>query len=94
MTGAVFTINGVSVKADDLLANASSATNQANVTQFKAALDLYYVDHSSYPDVTSGAEMINVLKDENYISENAPVNPDIFDYQVKNDGQNYSLETK
>jgi len=94
LIGMTLTIKGVAVKADDLLASASSATNQANMYQFRTALDLYYIDHNSYPNVSSGSAMINELKDGNYIRENSPLNSDSFKYQVKDNGQDYSLEIK
>jgi len=92
LVGMTLTINGVTVKADDLIASATSAAGYANVSQFRTALDLYFIDHGNYPEVAGAFEMINVLKNENYIRENAPVNADQFIYQVKDNGQDYSLE--
>ena len=86
-----FAINGIAVKGADLLAGASLAVGQTNIQQFRTALDLYYIDHNRYPDAESGSDMITILERENYIRENNPINKDQFDYQVKDDGQNYSL---
>lgn len=94
LIGITFAINGVTVKADDLLASASSAANKANIYQFRTALDLYYIDHNNYPDVANADEMINILKSENYIIDNSPVKPESFNYQSENNGQNYLLELK
>ena len=92
LIGTVLMINGVAVKAEDILASASSATDQANLYQFRTALDLYYVDHNSYPDVVGGAALLDALKNGNYIRENAPPNLNNFSYQADNNGQNYLLE--
>lgn len=92
LVGMTLTINGVAVKATDLVASASSAAGQANISQFRTALDLYYLDNGSYPDVSGGTAMINALETGNYIRENAPLNPDEFNYQATDNGQNYSLE--
>ena len=94
LVGITMTINGVAVKAEDLLASASSATNQANMYQFRTALDLYYLDHNSYPNVIGGDSLLSTLKDEKYIRENKPLDPESFDYQVKDNGQDYLLEIK
>jgi len=94
LIGITLAINGVTVKADDLLASASSAVNDANFYQFRTALDLYYIDHGNYPNINGGSALIDVLKNENYIKENKPINSDSFNYQVKNDGQDYLLEIK
>jgi hypothetical protein len=94
LIGITFAINGVTVKADDLLASASSAANRANIYQFRTALDLYYIDHNNYPDVANANEMINILKSENYIIDNSPVKPESFNYQAVNNGQNYLLQLK
>ena len=92
LAGPVLTIHGVTIKTTDLLASATSAAGQANISQFRTALDLYFIDHGNYPEVSGGAAMINTLESENYIRENAPLNTNEFNYQAENNGQNYSLE--
>jgi len=92
--GIILTVNGTAVKANDLLASASSAVIEANISQFRTALDLYYIDHGVYPEVSGGAAMIDALKSGNYIRENAPLKSDEFNYQIKDNGQNYLLELK
>ena len=94
LVGMTLTINGVVTKADDILSSASLAVNRVNINQFRTALELYYLDHNSYPDVVGGAAMFNALKRENYIEENAPIDPDEFNYQANNNGQDYLLELK
>ena len=85
------TINGITVKAGDLLASASMAVAQTNVQQFKTALTLYYVDHGRYPEAEGSADMITTLESENYITENAPIDKSKFDYKVSENGQDYTL---
>ncbi len=94
LVGTTLTVNGMVVKADDILASANLAVGQVNIHQFETALELYYLNHNSYPDVTGGAALIDELKREDYIRENRLVNVDDFNYQVKEDGQDYSLELK
>jgi|SRR3989339_101614 len=91
LVGVTLTANGMIVRADDILANTKSVVGRANIHQFQTALDLYYLDHDSYPDVSGSDAMIKLLIKENYIKENAPVNTSEFSYQVKDSGQDYSL---
>ena len=94
LVSATLTVNGVVVNATDVLAEANLAAGQANISQFRTALDLYYIDHGKYPEVYGGADMIDVLEKEKYIRENGPLSADIFNYQAKDNGQDYLLELK
>jgi hypothetical protein len=94
LVGVTLTVNGVAVNATDVLAEANLAAGQANISQFRTALDLYYIDHGQYPEVYGGADMIDILENEKYIRENGPLNADVFDYQAKDNGQDYLLEFK
>jgi len=94
LAGVTLTVNGFAVNANDILAEANLAAGQANISQFRTALDLYYIDHGKYPEVYGGADMIDILEKEKYIRENGPLNADKFDYQAKNSGQDYLLELK
>jgi hypothetical protein len=94
LVGVTFTVNGAVVNANDMIADAFLAAGSANISQFRTALDLYYIDHGKYPEVYGGANMIDILKSENYIRENGPLNVDNFDYQVEDNGQDYLLELK
>ena len=88
--GSVFVINGVILKADDIIASATSAVNGANVHQFATVLELYYSDHESYPTVSGGEALVNLLEEEQYI-RNRPLDPAVFTYESKNGGQEYLL---
>lgn len=94
LVGVTFTVNGIAVNANDMLADAFAAAGSANISQFRTALDLYYIDHGKYPEVYGGADMIDILEKEKYIRENGPLNADNFDYQIKDNGQDYLLEFK
>lgn len=83
-------VNGVLLKADDMIASATSAANTANVHQFATALELYYSDHNSYPHVTGGSAMIDELYDEGYV-RSKPLDSTVFEYSPKAGGQDYSL---
>jgi len=94
LAGVTLTVNGFTVNATDILAEANLSAGQANISQFRTALDLYCIDHGQYPKVYGGADMIDILESEKYIRENGPLNADIFDYQVIDNGQDYLLELK
>ena len=83
-------VNGVLLKADDIIASATSAANTANVHQFATVLELYYSDHNSYPQVTGGPAMIDELYDEGYL-RSKPLDSTVFEYSSKEGGQDYSL---
>ncbi len=91
LIGTVITVNGVVVKSDDLIASAQTAVNGANFHQIVTILELYYSDHNSYPDVSGGEALIDLFEKEGYI-RNRPIDPNVFDYQSKNGGQDYALK--
>jgi len=81
------------LEVDDILANALSVANSANVHQFATALELYYSDYNHYPLTQSGSEMISLLYNENYI-KSLPPDKSAFDYQSIANGQDYELRLK
>lgn len=90
LIGGTIMVNGVLLKADDIIASATSAANTANVHQFATVLELYYSDHNSYPQVTGGPAMIDELYDEGYL-RSKPLDSTVFEYSSKEGGQDYSL---
>lgn len=90
LIGGTIMVNGVLLKADDIIASATSAANTANVHQFATVLELYYSDHNSYPQVTGGPAMIDELYDEGYL-RSKPLDSTVFEYSAKAGGQDYSL---
>ncbi len=90
LIGTVITVNGVVLKSGDMIAAAQAAVGQENVHQIANALEFYYFDRNSYPTVEGGTALINLLYDEGYI-RTKPLNPETFNYEPKNNGQDYSL---
>mgnify|MGYP001576297940 CR=1 FL=1 len=93
LIGGTIMVNGVLLKADDIIASATSAANTANVHQFATVLELYYSDHNSYPQVTGGPAMIDELYDEGYL-RSKPLDSTVFEYSSKEGGQDYSLSVQ
>jgi hypothetical protein len=89
--GSVLVMGGVSVRSKDVIADASSAVNQANIHQLATVVELYYSDHGSYPNVSGGKELIDLLEREEYI-RNRPLDPEVFTYEPKNNAQDFTLK--
>jgi len=89
-TGAIM-INGVAMSAPDILDSAKDAANSANIHQLSTALELYSLDHNAYPLSSNGTQMVNTLYAEGYM-QNKPLDPSVFQYQVKNGGSEYTLK--
>ena len=93
LIGSVITIGTVSMKAEDIVHSAQSATNSANLHQIATVLEIYYSDHQSYPSAHNGQELIDELEKGEYI-RTRPVDPSIFNYAPEDNGQDYSLAIK
>ena len=89
--GTVFTVNGIAIHADDITNQAKSAVNGANIHQLATAVEVYYSDHNSYPNVSGGEALIEELESEGYI-RNRPIDPNVFKYESEMNGQDYSLK--
>lgn len=90
---ATVAINGMTMNASDILDSAQAATNGANVHQLSIALEMYSLDHNTYPEVNDGSQMINILFNEGYI-KSKPTNPAAFAYHSKANGGDYTLKLK
>ena len=90
LVGTVFVVNGLTANTDKILSDAKNAVNQANVHQFATVLEIYYLDHNEYPDVRGGEALVELLSRDNYIM-NRPLDPSVFDYEPKNNAQDYTL---
>jgi len=88
--GSVLLINSVLVHTDDIINQAKASVNGANVHQLATVMELYYSDHNTYPNVSGGQALIETLDKEGYI-RNRPLDPNVFKYEPKSDGQDYSL---
>ena len=89
--GTVITVNGIAIHADDILNQAKSAVNGANVHQLATVMEIYYSDHNSYPKVSGGEALIETLESEVYI-QNRPLDPNVFKYESEKNGQDYLLK--
>src|SRR3989338_344015 len=89
--GSFIVINGVLVHTDDIVNQAKASVNGANVHQLATVIELYYSDHDSYPNVSGGEALIETLESEGYI-RNRPLDPKVFQYEPKRNGQDYSLK--
>ena len=90
LLGSVLLVNGVLVNTDDVINQAKASVNGANVHQLATVMEIYYMDHDTYPKVSGGEALINTLESEGYI-RNRPLDPKVFAYESKANGQDYSL---
>lgn len=90
LAGAVITVNGFVMKTEDVFDAAHASVNQANVHQIATVLELYYLDHDQYPEVSGGTELVDLLQDESYI-KNRPIDPSVFEYESIRNGHDYKL---
>ncbi len=91
--GAAVMINGSLLKVDDLKASAREAVNLLSREQLTVSLELYYLDQGVYPEVYSGGDLIDVLKNDGYIY-GRPLDPNVFLYEPGENGQSYKLTIK
>ncbi|KKU25535.1 MAG: hypothetical protein UX37_C0019G0001 [Microgenomates group bacterium GW2011_GWA2_46_16] len=89
--GSFIVINGVLVHTDDIVNQAKASVNGANVHQLATVIELYYSDHNFYPNVSGGEALINTLESDGYI-RNRPLEPNVFQYEIKNGGEDYLLK--
>lgn len=88
--GSVLLVNGVLINTDDVVNQAKASVNGANIHQLATAVEVYYLDHSTYPNVSGGEALIQTLESEGYI-RNRPLDPKLFKYEIRDDGEDYSL---
>lgn len=91
LIGTVITVNGIALHTDDILNQAKASVNGANMHQLATVIELYYSDHSEYPEVSGGEALIDTLEQDGYI-QNRPLDPNVFIYEPKANGQDYSLK--
>lgn len=90
ITGTVIVVNGVFMRTDDIIGKATQVVNQANIHQIATVLELYYLDHGSYPRISGGNALIKELGRGGYI-RTRPLNPSVFLYSPSVNGEDYSL---
>ena len=91
LIGTVVTVNGVILQSEDIINSAKSAANGANLHQLATVVELYYSNHDAYPNVSGGEALVDTLESEGYI-RNRPLDPTVFKYEPKNNGQDYELK--
>lgn len=89
--GSVMLVNGVLIHTDDIISEAKAVVNSANRHQLATVIELYYSDHDSYPNVTGGENLINLLESEGYI-QSRPLDPNVFEYEPIKSAQDYTLK--
>lgn len=92
LAGSTLVIHSLFLNDHTAITKAKKLNNQTNVHQLATVLELYYLDHNSYPKVTGGEALIETLYKEGYI-ETKPLNPSLFDYEMKNQ-DDYLLSIK
>lgn len=90
LIGAVITVNGVNANMDAVIKDTKKAVNGANLHQIATVLEVYYTNTGSYPEATNGEELIDLFEKEGYIL-NRPIDPNVFQYGVNENGENYTL---
>jgi hypothetical protein len=88
--GSFIVINGIVISGSDILDSAYSAANGANLHQLATVVEIYYLDHNEYPEVSGGDELATLFFEEGYIKSNLS-NAEIFDYESSANGQDYIL---
>lgn len=88
--GSALLVNGVLIHTDDAINQAKASVNGANMHQLATVVELYYSDHDEYPNVSGGEALIDTLESGGYI-RNRPLDPKVFNYEPKQNGQDYSL---
>ena len=89
--GSIIVINGIMVGGDKVVERAEKVTASANLHQLATVLELYHLDHNEYPDVSGGKALVDLLERERYI-RSRPLEPEVFWYESKDNGQDYLLE--
>lgn len=93
LIGGVIMINGVTAHVDDIVTDATKATNGANLHQLATVAEVYYSDHDTYPTVSGGEALIDLFEKEGYI-RNKPIDSKVFIYEPIRGGQDYVLKIK
>lgn len=82
--GGALLVNGIFLNADDVINEAQRVTNETNVHQLATILELYYLDHDTYPDVSGGEALIESLYRNGYLLSK-PRDAKIFTYEPRGD---------
>ena len=95
LTAVTIMIGGFSIAVGDILNESKDTQRIANLRQIATAMELYYSDYQSYPQVTednaSGRFDDFISQMVNYL-ESLPTDKAKYDYQDSNSGQDYILK--
>ncbi len=90
-------IGGISVKADDIINQAYDVQSIANLRQLTTALQIYHLEHNSFPQVNSSnaqdrwQELMAEMEQGKYLAS-FPEEPERYDYLDFNQAGNYILK--
>jgi len=90
LIGTTVIVNGVALSSEEILNETKGVVDEANIHQIETALEVYYINKSHYPLVSSGDDMLAELLSTGYlrrVSDNIAT----FSYDATNQGETYSL---
>lgn len=82
-----------SITTNAILGAATDTANAASRQQLSTAIELYRLDHATYPNARTSDQLVNILYTGGYI-ESKPVDASFFAYEQKDAGNSYSLKRK
>ena len=87
----VILVNVGSFTTNAILDAATDTANAANAHQLSTAIELYRLDHDTYPNAQTGDQLIRILSAGGYI-EGKPLDVSVFAYEQRDGGQSYNLK--
>ena len=90
LIGATVIINGVSLRAEDIMEETKSVVDETNIHQIRTALEVYYINKGYYPLVSSSLDMVAELSSAGYLKR-VPNNLVVFSYNAIDQGEAYDL---
>jgi hypothetical protein len=90
LIGATVIVNGVSLRAEDILKETKSVVDETNIHQIETALEIYYINKGYYPNVINKEDMLAELSSAGHLSR-VPNNLLMFSYNAINQGETYDL---
>ncbi len=88
----VILVNVGSITTNAILDAATTTANAASRQQLSTAIELYRLDHDTYPNARTGDQLVNTLYTEGYI-ENKPTDASVFAYEKIGTGDAYRLKS-
>lgn len=91
LAGSVVVVGGNDLDVASIFDTTKEVASEANLHQVRTALEIYYLEEGHYPKTNSGENLIELLYNNDYISDK-PAPFTSFDYKAVNSGQDYTLE--